>query len=114
MRDKDRMHTFCILSPNITTSQEHSMLNCHYRTDIYHRNRPNTRTKSTQEKDFRFANCTNIYHHPLLTSVGLANLLPKFTVTRLCNATVLISKGKGCAELSPTAVGAGALAATWL
>jgi hypothetical protein len=60
------------------------------------------------------------HHHPLFTSVGFANLLPKLTVTRLCNATVLISNGSpvaccaGAAVVSATGVGTGALAATWL
>lgn len=33
------------------------------------------------------------HSHLLAASVGFASLLPKFTVTRLCSATVEISKG---------------------
>jgi hypothetical protein len=113
MRDKDRMHTF-LYSPPILLPRRSTQCSTATTEQIYTTETDPTRAQIHTRKDLCFANCANIYHHPLLTSVGLANLLPKFTVTRLCNATVLISKGKGCAELSPTAVGAGALAATWL
>jgi hypothetical protein len=94
--------------PNITTSQEHSILNCHVLT-IYHGNKPPHAQILTKKRVVDF-----IYHH-LFTCVGFTSLLPKFTVTRLCSATVLISNGKACSELvSATGVGAGALAAIWL
>ena len=57
------------------------MLNCHYRTDIYHRNRPNTRAKSTQEKDFRFANCT-VLILSLVTMASFCTGVMYFTARR--------------------------------
>jgi hypothetical protein len=60
------------------------------------------------------------HRHLLTASVGFASLLPKFTVTRLCSATVEISNGSAwfCCKLAvlsgSTAADVALVPATWL
>jgi hypothetical protein len=92
------------------------MLNCHTPATVQHKN-INHDARESKQKDVTLTLSINdkVYHHPLLACVGSANLFPKFTVTRLCSATVLISNGKAGSELvTGTGVGGGALAAIWL
>jgi hypothetical protein len=72
-----------------------------------------TKTETKEHPGYYIHSSASIsYHnHLLAASVGFANLFPKFTVTRLCRATVEISNGNAwfCCKLAVLSGSAAAL-----